>query len=378
MQGTLVPDSWYRLLVESVRDYAIFHLDPEGNVLSWNAGAERLKGYSADEIRGRHFSLFYTPEDLAAGKPERELREATEAGRCEDEGWRVRKDGSRFWGIVVITAMRDGDGRLMGFAKVTRDLTGRKRLEETQRALTERLQLANRELEAFSYSVSHDLRAPLRALAGFSEALLEDYADRLDDQARHYLDRIRAGAARMGRLIDDLLRLARLSRAAMSRERVDLGELARHALEQVRAAEPERRVELDAPGDLLAAGDPQLLGAMMENLLGNAFKFTRSRATAKIEVGAQRDGGEPIYYVRDNGVGFDMKYANKLFQPFQRLHSAAEFEGTGVGLALVQRVVERHGGRVWAESCVDEGATIFFTLGTSAGETDGESNHAVG
>src|SRR5438874_1224539 len=216
----------FRLMVENVQDYAILMLDPQGYVISWNTGAERIKGYRADEIVGQHFSRFYPAEDIERGKPEHELAVAAEQGHFEDEGWRVRKDGSRFWANVMITALHDESGKLRGFGKVTRDMTERKKIEEEVRIRNAQLEAANKELEAFSYSVSHDLRAPLRAIDGFSLAVLEDYQDKIDAEGRAHLERIRAAAGRMGQLIDDMLQLARIARAEMVRDKVNLSRLA--------------------------------------------------------------------------------------------------------------------------------------------------------
>lgn len=256
------------------------------------------------------------------------------------------------------------------------DVTGRKRveeelkthhvlLEEAVRARTEELEAANRDLESFSYSVSHDLRAPLRALDGFSAALLDEYLDRLDDQGRHYLDRIRSSAQRMGQLITDLLNLSRVGRRELIRDRVDVAALARAVATELLALEPGRRADLRIAEGMVARGDSHLLRIVLENLIGNALKFSSTRPDAVIEFGVETLGGERVYFVKDNGVGFDMAYVGKLFTPFQRLHSATEFPGTGIGLSLVHRIVRRHGGRVWAESSVGGGAAFFFTLGGS-------------
>lgn len=221
---------------------------------------------------------------------------------------------------------------------------------------------ANRELEAFSYSVAHDLRAPLRSIDGFSQAVLEDCADTLDDAAKRHLHYVREAAQDMAGLIDGLLSLSRVTRSELRREAIDLAELARSVLVQLQRTTPGRVVETVIADDMTAQGDARLLQSVLENLLGNAWKFTRNRAAVRIEVGCRKHNGECIHFVRDNGAGFDMAYADKLFGAFQRLHSAAEFEGTGIGLATVQRIVKRHGGRVWAESEVGRGATFFFTL----------------
>jgi signal transduction histidine kinase len=228
------------------------------------------------------------------------------------------------------------------------------------------LEATNRELEAFSYSVSHDLRAPLRSIDGFSQIILEDYADGFDEEGRDYLGRVRAASQRMGRLIDDLLGLSRVTRGDMERRRVDLGALASEVAEELREASSELKVEFSAQKGLEVWGDPRLLRVALVNLIGNAWKFTEKEPEARVEFGQDenlsRRGRVPVYYVRDNGAGFDMSYADKLFGAFQRLHGEDEFEGTGIGLATVQRAVHRHGGRIWAEGQVGRGAAFYFTL----------------
>ena len=245
----------------------------------------------------------------------------------------------------------------------------RLRTEEASAGLEEanqELEATNRELEAFSYSVSHDLRAPLRSIDGFSQILLEDYADSLDEEGKDYLGRVRAASQRMGRLIDDLLGLSRVTRGALHREKIDLSSLVRELAEGMGESRPDREVDLEIEDGIEGIGDPRLVRVALTNLVGNAFKFTEKEDRAKISFGEDPKlsylGRVPVYYVRDNGAGFDMEYADKLFGAFQRLHGASEFEGTGIGLATVQRIVHRHGGRVWAEGEVGRGATFFFTL----------------
>src|SRR5207244_7266580 len=221
---------------------------------------------------------------------------------------------------------------------------------------------ANAELDAFAYSVSHDLRAPLRSIDGFSQVLLEDYAARLDDAGRDSLNRVRAASQRMGTLIDDLLKLARVTRAEMRTEVVDLSGMARDIANELQRTTPARRVEFAIAPGLTARGDARLLRVVLDNLLRNCWKYTAKQPRPRVAVGSVEGNGERAFMVRDNGAGFDMKYADKLFGVFQRLHSAAEFEGTGIGLATVRRIITRHGGRIWAEGAVDQGATFYFTL----------------
>jgi two-component system NtrC family sensor kinase len=240
-------------------------------------------------------------------------------------------------------------------------------LAETRAALVEELERKNRELEAFSYSVSHDLRAPLRGIDGFSQALLEDYADKLDATGRDYLTRVRAGAQRMGELIDDMLELSRVGRGELRRQHVELTALAREIVARLQSSEPDRPIEITLEPELNAEADPGLLKIVLENLLGNAWKFTSKVPSARIEVGRTLVPEGHAFFVRDNGAGFSMSYADKLFRPFQRLHTNKEFPGTGIGLATVYRAIDRHGGRIWAESAVGEGAAFFFTLSRKQG-----------
>jgi signal transduction histidine kinase len=235
-------------------------------------------------------------------------------------------------------------------------------LEQRVQERTSQLAAANKELEAFSYSVSHDLRAPLRGIDGFSQALLEDYADRLDDHGKDYLQRVRTATQRMGTLIDDLLNLSRITRAEIQRERIDLSEMARAIVTELHSGQPERVVEFVIDPGLRAEGDPGLIRVVLENLLGNSWKFTSKRDHARIEVGRTQANGASAYFVRDNGAGFDPAYADRLFGAFQRLHAVSEFPGTGVGLATVQRIIHRHGGKIWAKAAINQGAAFYFTL----------------
>ena len=519
-----------RLMIESVKDYAIFMLDATGHVVSWNQGAQKIKGYTEQEIIGQHFSRFYPPESIATGFPEKELAIASETGRYEDEGWRVRKDGSRFWANVVITAVRKPDGKLLGFTKVTRDLTERRKIEQMHlqfRALFESLpgsylvllpdftiaavsdaylkasmtkrdeilgrnlfevfpdnpddpaangqanlraslnrvaqmkmpdtmaiqkydvrrpdgvfeerywspvnspvlnangdleyiihrvedvtdfirqkqqggdgtsdlqrrmermeaeifrssqevqatnaQLlnANKELEAFSYSVSHDLRAPLRHIDGFVGLLIRQNADKLDERGQRHLKVIADAARQMGALIDDLLVFSRMSRTELRRTNVASAALVREAVDLMQPEIKDRRIVWHVAELPSVDADVAMLRQVWINLISNAVKYSAGRNPAEIEIGCRETPEAHEFFVRDNGVGFDMQYADKLFGVFQRLHRAEDFAGTGIGLANVRRIVSRHGGQTWAEGKVNEGATFFFSLPKTTNTTKG-------
>jgi light-regulated signal transduction histidine kinase (bacteriophytochrome) len=276
----------------------------------------------------------------------------------------LHKDGHEFSVEISLSPLETEEGTLVSSA--IRDITDRKKAEHEILLRTAQLEAANKELEAFSYSVSHDLRAPLRSLDGFSQALLEDCGVNLSEQAKGYLHRIRAASQRMGALIDDLLNLSKVTRTEIHRERLSISTLALAIAAELRKRQPERQVDFQIEDGLEATGDARLLRIVLENLLGNAWKFTARRAHASIEVGAARPKGGVAYFVRDNGAGFDATYADRLFGAFQRLHAASEFPGTGIGLATVQRIIHRHGGKIWAEGAIDRGATFYFTLAGSA------------
>ena len=361
----------YRLLVDSVEEYAILMLDPEGRVMSWNRGAHRITGHEARDVLGRPVAVLYPADDATAGKPEDALRVALERGQFEEEAWRVRKDGTRFWSSVVVTPVRGPDGGVRGYVAILRDLTSRLAQAALQRRAEEQ---ANRthELETFSYTVAHDLRAPLRAMIHLTEFLERDHAGQLDGEGRKDLQALRRSAERMGLLVEDLLNLSRSSNAELRREEVDVTRVANHVLKGLRERDPDRRVETRVQEGLRAHADPNLTRVVLDNLLGNAWKFTRRTPDARIEVGQSGDDdGHAAFYVRDNGAGFDPAKAHDLFKPFRRLHAGHEYEGTGIGLATVQRIVTRHGGRAWAEGRPGQGATVWFTLPAPPGDADG-------
>ncbi len=301
------------------------------------------------------------PDDLNATE---EALQAAVRGEGEfDVEFRIwRTDGQLRWIKAAALVQRSDDGHPLRVAGINFDITDQKQTEENLLRTALQLEASNHELEAFAYSVSHDLRAPLRAINGFSQALLEDYGDQLDEDAQDYFDRIRHNAQRMGTLIDDLLSLSRISRSEMRYRTVNLSALVAEQAQELKALDPERQVEFIIAPDVSVSADPTLMQVVVDNLLRNAWKFTGHHVTAQIEFGIIKQNIKTIYFLRDDGAGFNMAYVSKLFGVFQRLHNMSEFPGTGIGLAIVQRAIRRHGGDVWAEGEVEQGATFYFTL----------------
>jgi PAS domain S-box-containing protein len=367
----------FRLMVDNLRDYSVFFLDAQGHVTDWPDSAQRMEGYAPSEVIGQHYSTLLqldNPDD-APQIAHQMLRMAASRGQHELHTWQSRKDGSRYWSHSILIALRDDSGELRGFSKISRDMTDAKRLDDLMRNIndelenrvadrTEQLLAANKDLESFSYSVSHDLRSPLRHISSFVSLLEEHLGAQGDETTRRYLGTIGNSARHMSQLIDGLLAFSRLGRAAVNVMPVDFAMLVEAVVSQI-AHDTEGRVVdwVIAPDLPVVQGDALLLREVWANLLGNAFKYSRPRERARIEVGWSVDPAVGYtFYVKDNGVGFDTKYAQKLFGVFQRLHRASEFEGTGIGLALTRRILERHGGSIWAESQQGEGSTFHFSL----------------
>ncbi len=371
----------YRTIFENSIS-GIFQVSPDGRFLTANSSMARICGYASP--RELMESTANAAKTLVKEPAKRSEFQAliTEQGAVKDfEFALLRKDSSVITAVINAHGVKDENGRLLYYEGVLEDITQRKQGEELIRKLnkdleqrvlerTAELEAANRELEAFSYSVSHDLRSPLRSLDGFSQALLEDYQDRLDHQGRDYLQRVRNASQKMGHLIDDILNLAMVTRYKMKRETVDLSAMALAILEELKEKNPERSVTVTVADGLRADGDKVLIRVMLENLLGNAWKYTARIENPRIEFGMDRQNDEPVFFLRDNGAGFSMQYVHKLFIAFNRLHTTEQFEGTGIGLAIVQRVMTRHGGRVWAEGKEGAGATFYFTLHTGRRDDD--------
>ena len=358
-------------LLGLAHDAVIVREPAESRVTFWNREAQAIYGYSPAEALGQ-----ITHDLLATVFPE--SREAVadalaREGRWDGELRHTRKDG-----LVIVVASRQSlqrgaDGAPVAIIELNSDITERKRAEEELRMLnselerrvaarTVDLERANRELETFAYSVSHDLRAPLRAVDGFSQALLEDYGEKLGAEGRHDLERVRAGAVRMGKLIDAILQLSRLSRRSVARAPVDVSAMAREVSSELQHGEPDRRVEVEIQDGLFAQADAGLVRQVLQNLLANAYKFTSKTPLPCVRFGAAEPDGVVVYFVADNGAGFDIAHAQRLFLPFHRLHRETEFPGDGIGLATVMRAVRKHGGTIWAHGAVNEGATFYFSL----------------
>lgn len=369
----------------------IYLRDRDGRYILVNRPYEALFGVRRENIVGlTDHDLFPTP--IADGFRANDLKALASPTAIQMEETAPHEDGLHTY-ITVKYPITNAAGEPVAVCGISTDITDLKRAEGEVRRLnaeleqrvlhrTTELEASTRELDAFAYSVSHDLRAPLRALDGFSQVLVEDYSDVLGETGRDHLRRIQAATVRMGQLIDDLLDLSRATRVEIRREPVDLGRISSELVDELRAAEPDRDVRVEITDPLIATGDPHLLRLVLQNLLGNAWKFTGRRTAGLIDVGVMDRGDVPAYFVRDNGAGFDPRFVDKLFVPFQRIHSAQEFPGSGVGLAIVSRIVRRHGGEVWAESAPDEGATFWFTLApgrrATARPADGESENVDG
>lgn len=378
----------YRLLVEQVEDYGIFMLDTKGNITSWNEGAARINGYSANEILGKNFSIFYPREDITSRKPERELEIAAKEGKYEEEGWRIRKNGAWFWVGVVITAIYNEEGKLYGFAKVTKDLTERKKAEaelkesfERYRVLAEELKQANsqlievnNQLEQFASVASHDLKEPLRKIITFADMLLHDKESQLSEASKQNFNRIIESARRMARMIEDILAFSSLAEK-QGFETVSLQQILDEVIELLDQTIKEKGATIKADNLPTIKAIPSQIRQLFQNLLSNSLKFSKKDVPPKINISCEYVNGknineegvkEEVDYVQllfeDNGIGFDQKDTEKIFQLFKRLHTRNEYSGTGIGLAVVKKIVENHDGFIRAESSREKGAGFKILL----------------
>jgi len=352
----------------------IWEVDAKGMYTYVSPMEENILGYKTNEIIGKKYFYDSFAPDIKAEMTKAALGVFAEKGVFTNlENANIHKDGH----VVILSTsgspLLDAKGNLMGYRGADTDITQRKQGEEEIKRInaeleqrvherTFQLETINKELESFSYSVSHDLRSPLRSIDGFSNLLLKNYSNLLDDQGKDYFQRVMKASRRMGLLIDDLLKLSRFTRIEMKRGITNLSSIAESIVEEFKSADPERQVNIVIQPGMIANADSDLIQNALQNLFDNAWKYSKNKADAKIEFGAMEKDGDTVYYVRDNGAGFDMKYVDKLFSAFQRLHSDDEFEGTGIGLATVSRIIHRHGGKIWAEGAVNSGATFYFTL----------------
>lgn len=370
----------YHGMIAEVQDYAIILLNTKGEIENWNAGAENIKGYSAKEIVGKSFKLFYTSEDRENKLPERLLEEARKSGKVIHEGWRVRKDGTRFWGSVVITALHDPQGNVIGFSKVTRDLTERKEAEDTLRLSAAQLDLKNKTLErlneellSYNYVVSHDLKEPLRKIQTFATRM--EQQEELSGSGKDYLEKIKTSSAQMQNLIEDLLSYSTVSNDPTKFEQIDLNEILQTVKKDLEIAIVEKKAEIQTTDLPVLYGIPLQFHQLFLNLLGNALKFSKTNEHPVIKIYARVVEGPDIpttpastftkYHhisISDNGIGFESVYSTKIFEVFQRLHTKNNFTGTGIGLAIVKKVVKNHNGIVLAEGQPNVGATFHLYL----------------
>jgi PAS domain S-box-containing protein len=358
----------FRLMASGVKDYANVMLDPEGFIVSWNEGGERLKGFRAEEIIGQHFSRFYSAEDIRKGLPAMELKQAKETGRFEGEGWRVRKDGSRFLANILITALRDEKGRLRGFGKITRDITERRRAEEHLTKTMEDLKRSNEELGQFAYVASHDLQEPLRMVASYTQLLAQRYKGRLDSDADEFIAFAVDGCNRMQGLIQDLLSYSRAGANAEPLREISCEVALEKTLRNLRPTIQDSGATVTHDSLPTIMTDETQLVQVFQNLIANAIKY-RGDEPPLIHVSATRNSGnEWVFSVRDNGMGMEPQYFERIFILFQRLHGREEFAGTGIGLAMCKKIVDRLGGRIWVESQPTKGSTFYFALPAGDGK----------
>jgi len=361
-------------MIDEVEDYAILMLDPNGVILNWNKGAQKIKGYEEHEIVGRHFSVFYRPEDREAGLPEQLMGHAQKHGKAVHEGWRMKKNGTSFWGSIVITALHDSHGKILGFSKVTRDLTERKQSEDKLLQYARQLEAQNQELQQFAYAAAHDLKEPLRKMQLYYSAILERLDEPVSSEKnRLYLERSVDAARRMQQLIDDLLRFSRIAGSAETLEPVDLNRVWREAAGEFRETIEQLHGTIEKTQLPTVKGIPFQLRQLFVNLLGNSLKYRDATRPPRIDVSCTTvrmpervDAWGSQWFdridIRDNGIGFDPGQGEKIFNMFERLHTREKYSGTGIGLAICKKIMENNQGFIEATGIPGEGATFscFF------------------
>jgi PAS domain S-box-containing protein len=359
----------YHRMISEVQDYAIILLDNEGIIQNWNKGAERIKGYKPEEIIGKSFSLFYTEEDRKKYIPEKLLEQAKQTGKATDENFRIRKDGTKFWGSIVITALHDNQNNIIGFVKVTRDLTERKKAEEELEAKNTELEKMNKELRSFTYISSHDLQEPLRKIQIFASRIIEKEQGKLSDNAKEQFTKMQIAAKRMQTLIEDLLAYSRTNTLHRKFEKTDLNKIVEQVKEELKEDIKEKHAILEATEMCKVNIIPFQFRQLMHNLIGNSLKFSNPNRPPHIKIKSQIAKGIEFnnekllpqneychISITDNGIGFEQEYAEKIFEVFQRLHGKSEYNGTGIGLSIVKKIVENHNGIITAESELGKGA----------------------
>lgn len=362
----------YHQMISEVQDYAIILLSKDGIIENWNIGAEKIKGYKSEEVIGKHFSIFYTSEDLKNKLPWKLLKIAEEQGRANQEGWRVRKDGSRFWGTIVITALHDKEQNVIGFSKVTRDLTEKKLAEDKLLAYTKELEIQNGELEQFAYVASHDLQEPLRKIQTFTDLIQENYQD--EEFVKRYFGKLDASAKRMAQLVKSLLNYSRLTKDKSEATTVDLNQLVNDVKEDFELLIQEKNAVITSDVLPSITGNYIQLGQLFSNLISNSLKFSKENPhiTIRSAIVSKDDiinANAPFVYntylnltFEDNGIGFEQQYDKIIFSLFQRLHGKQDYAGTGIGLALCKKIVENHNGIITANSKLGKGATFNIYL----------------
>jgi PAS domain S-box-containing protein len=358
----------YHKMVEEVEDYAILLLDPNGRIMNWNKGAEKIKGYKEAEIIGRNFRIFYRPEDQQRQVPEQLIQQARSTGKAIHEGWRVRKDGTTFWGSVVLTALHDDLDNVIGFSKVTRDLTERKVAEDKIQQYAKELEAQNRDLQQFAYAAAHDMKEPLRKVQFYTSSLLDGIGTQLPPKERSYLERTVDAAHRMQGLIEDLLTYTRISGDVPPFEKVALTSLMEEVLSHHQETIESIKAVIETDPLPVVPGITFQLRQLLDNLIGNALKYHHPEKTPHIIIRSATDNGQQHIIIQDNGIGFEPQNCEKIFGMFERLHGRESYPGTGIGLALCQRIVQNHQGTISATGQVGEGATFTITLPAAEAE----------